>query len=256
MNNREKIKLEALDLGVGESKYCRCVFCDADHKDTFYITRISNGILYICYRASCGERGFIPSINYRNNNNNNRKFVPRPFTKETKSITDNINTLLQNRYSIDKPDWRLTLDEECLVIPLKTAEGIEWGTQTKRINPVRGAPKSVTYRESEFPAKLHFPRVPRGGYLYAVEDPISAERVPESVALLGTDLKQAGASYLVNIGITRLILALDYDALNKAYKIKQKYSLLFKDGIKIQLWGSRRDPKDMPNKEFKEVFCV
>lgn len=254
MKPTDQIKIDSIDLGVGDGAYQTCPFCNSNDKGSFYVSRNDKGLLYICYRASCGESGFIPSMSSNIGKVREKRFTPKYFTARTENIDAHLSKWIEDKYHIKVEDteWLKMCYENRLVFPTKTNEGFVWGVVTKSIDG--STPKTILYVESEFKPKIHIPHPIESPIVYVVEDIISAERIPNSVALLGTELTDYAVNYLLSLGVRQLRLALDFDALIKAHKIKNKYQLAFPEGIKIMLWPSRVDPKDMTQDELKEIF--
>lgn len=135
---------------------------------------------------------------------------------------------------------------------LQTAGRQLWGVQIKREwGTPKGAAKCCTYVHREAP-KLHYQPPLGRGTVVIVEDMLSAiklSRVIPTVCILGTHLSEECAVDLHRYYDT-LILALDYDAVEKARKLKATWECIFDISITIL----RQDVKDIPLSHLQEVF--
>lgn len=98
---------------------------------------------------------------------------------------------------------------------------------------------------------LHFPSPIRGKACIIVEDIPSANKVDKlfpCVALLGTHLNEEKLSYLLNLGIRHVIIALDNDATRKAIKLTRKFC------INTSILPLQRDLKDEPEESLKRII--
>jgi DNA primase len=251
-NVAEEIKLLGLGLNHGESVLEHCPFCKATHEKTFSVTRDGAALLFNCYRASCGESGLIYTSGSPKKLDR-KQFTSRPFTKPVRELDEVERLDLESRWYTHNADWKITTDEDWLVIPTKDASGYVWGTYIKRV-PWKffTGKKTILYTETEFPPHLHFPYPLTSTQIVLVEDPISANRVPNGVALLGTHVKKETLIYLKRLGIEHIDFALDFDAVKKAVKASREAGTMF--STKVLVWDSKVDPKDMTRIEFNAVF--
>jgi len=257
---RNEIKLLAIGLAINDNISGEvCPFCRRDDDKAFSVRRTSGGVLYRCFRVSCigNSGGFISSYDYQPSKTK-REFIPKYFTNETINFTkQEIKEFYYKYHMIPPKDWKMCLNEDRMVAPMVTFTDYIWGHQTKLLRPAtKKERKSILYTEAEFPPRLHFPHLAndyKDGCVL-VEDTISATRVPNGIALLGTDLNTAAVLYLKSCGITKVKVALDKDAWKKAIAMRNKYHLSFPDGFTVLVWKSGLDPKDMNDEEFNEVF--
>src|SRR3990167_976114 len=63
MQRKDDIRLDCLDLPLGESKRLLCPFCKGGSTGelSLSVKRVESGILYNCKRASCGKHGIVGS---------------------------------------------------------------------------------------------------------------------------------------------------------------------------------------------------
>ena len=122
-------------------------------------------------------------------------------------------------------------------------------------SPLRG-PKAISYWENRRVPLLHFEwhSEEESDSWVVVEDIVSAKRVAKyknCIALLGTHLNDDSVSFLIDMGIKNIYIALDQDAWSVAYKLKEKYSLFFRNFSVITWSNTRKDPKDQTEEQLK-----
>lgn len=97
---------------------------------------------------------------------------------------------------------------------------------------------------------LHFPSPIRSKSVIVVEDIPSANKMDRyypCVALLGTHLNEEKLSYLLNLGIRHVIIALDNDATRKAVMLSRKFC------VNTTILPLQRDLKDETDERLKEI---
>jgi hypothetical protein len=265
------IRLEAIKLLVNGQSRIVCPFCNAKHETSLSLVRFPTGVFYKCWRVSCGEKGFIPSLpNYTTT------IVPgedkaRPYLGRSEPLPQSISDWIFNSYEIHKNDqeahnMRFDPDRRRLLIPVYTVTGYNYGLVAKKVpdSPWSG-PKVSNYFDDGI-HRLHFPF---GGKaisqfsngvsrdrkeIYIVEDVLSAIKLDSmllpSVALLGTWLNSKHAVMLRNLG-EYLYIVLDPDAKEQAVRLKQMYGLLFNE---VHIVSLKKDPKDTKYSELAKVF--
>jgi len=173
------IKELGRQLSVGESKSFICPFCNATHERSFRITRTQAGLLFICFRASCDQKGIIGDPMFG-------KQEKKPF--ESKRVTYALETLplcvayeLTSRYGISVETFEEQGFKYCsilnaLYIPIYNPWGALVGEQLKKFKQDDG-PKVLSFRQLDEPL-VHFPlNQLHGNTLVLVEDAISALKV-------------------------------------------------------------------------------
>lgn len=286
-NVKEAIKLAALGLGIGIGDSSRDQSCpQCGRVGDFGITRTDQGLLYHCYRATCGFAGFISSNGneYTSKVTPQKIFEPRLFTRPLKPLTALLKPWLLQKYNIEadiaqKQGIRWSYTENRLYMPIFTYEGYQAGCVTKKLPPEFITPttdvdlynkdkKSLCYWQNDV-IKLHFPINPGRSScrsIVVVEDQLSSIRALEShhdaCALLGTTFSDAQAGYLAQRYDT-LILALDADTWQPdkdnvrkdslGYKYERRYGLLFKKFIVKRI---TKDVKDMQPDELRKELEV
>ena len=258
--------LDYQDLPTGTTRGGRCPSCG---RRRFYVTRKTDGLAYICFRASCGTQGFV--ADYATVTSATNAVKPRKnyeWTGETVQIDFADQAYFVDRFQVDLSEdssyWVKKTTDGRYVFPL-------WGTDDKlRGHVVRRAtwgytescgdlaPLEDDYSDS-FPKALTYihPDEPRCGWYHAmnehvvvmVEDCVSAMRIAQqgytAVALLGTYMPPAVMGELLRWKATTYILALDPDVQDKAYKIQRDYGGAFPDGLRVV--ELQCDPKDYDN---------
>lgn len=97
---------------------------------------------------------------------------------------------------------------------------------------------------------LHFPSRPTSDTVILVEDIPSANAMDEffpTVALLGVHLSEKKLEYLVNIGIRRVIIALDNDATRQAIRLAKRFL------ITTHVLVLQKDLKDQTKEQLAEL---
>lgn len=97
---------------------------------------------------------------------------------------------------------------------------------------------------------LHFPSPLRSRSVMLVEDIPSANKMDKfypCVALLGTNLNDKKLDYLLSLGITHVIIALDNDATRKAIKLAKKFM------ISTSILPLQKDLKDQTDEQLQEI---
>lgn len=260
MNKLNDLAFEYAGLLNGDTHRDKCPFCNAEEK-SFVITRIPEGLLYNCFRVTCGESGFIPTRS-AHTVTKAKDWVPNPYRKPYKAeFPLDISQYIQQKYHLSyiPCDWRWNASDNELVMPVRTEGDVVWGYQAKSLWPKPFEQKVKTYAELQYSPRIHIPYYASysNATYFVVEDPISAKRIEQNdrlaIALLGTVFNDVKAMHLHNIGIKNLIFCLDKDAWKKAMEFKRQYDSLF-HSIKVRVWNSGDDVKDMTQDEFNEVI--
>ena len=281
----DEVLIMAKDLELDETiSTSDCPDCMGGfQKDrAFTITRVDQGYVYNCFRASCGLCGFVPTkrapatsrIPFVTQNNTSRRtpsqrvmrplnstqnFKPKYYVDGVIALTNEQKEFLEDRYSmsraeIDSTKVRYNPMRGTYVYPIRSSTGERVGVVDRSYTGQR-KPKSLTYREIDRPL-LHFPlqySAVRKGPTYLVEDQMSATKVSRyanCVALLGCNLTDAGATVLQRV-TNKIIFALDGDATKAALRLRNEYAGMFKHVAVIQL---KRDPKDCDDETLRIVF--
>jgi len=256
--NRQ-IKLMASEYEVGDqTELLVCPFCNGGSSDepSFTMNITNEGILYLCYRASCSRKGFVPNLKFGAPPAKKKKKEPNMFTGDISPLQETMIPLLVNKFPcmtqeiIEREQIKYSHERERFLIPMFDARGYEYGLQARSYNKV---PKAISYFNVLSVPKLHFPLgYTPSKWVVLVEDQFSAmilcdQGIP-AIALLGTNLSEEDVAHLYKCGIREIIFFLDADAANKAIKFKKEYSLEFKTHV----YYHPQDPKDLKPEQIKE----
>lgn len=266
----DAVKEIALTLpdGCTDSK-SKCPDCLSNK--AFSVTREGNVLKFICFRASCGFKGIIDS----STGDFVSEYKPtgdklKLFTGELDFLNDGEVDYLASLFRI-VPDLLLKirwgLRDKRVYYPQYLADGRVMGYIARyypELNfdiPLRGA-KAYWKPVFDFPPPLLFTdlnmllEVRKQKKVVLVEDYPSALRIISQLGipcccLGGTNLYGAVIGSLIELGVERVIIVLDADAVHKALKMKKALCLMF-DVVIIPLTG--KDPKDMDEHELLNVF--
>lgn len=262
-----EIKLQALDLHVDESKLIHCVFCGAMHERSLSITRKESGVVYHCFRASCGVSGFAPSSMGQGPLHQRKMKEPKPYTG-TRIFYDHYNyPFLTERFDIDPVymDGIGIADEgrHYYLLPVHNIyrQGII-GWQLRKFDGSK--PKAILYYEDSGPYVQYVPAPSNWKYrskptIYVVEDYFSMLKVQEAcdrqnlngkaISILGTHITDELAVWIGKHS-SKVRMMLDPDAISKARKFDRDYGLVWGDSGVVLL---DQDPKDTPMDALREV---
>lgn len=254
----------ALDLGVNQSIRTVCPFCNAAHETSFTLNRTEDGIQYGCWRAKCGKRGFIPSkaMQYDPHwhKKEPKKRKPKTFSYDTVELPDELVEMFYVRYSITKDEliqngFSYAPELDRVIMPIYNYLGYEIGQVARSYDPDITGSKAINYFSD---GKSHLHYVPQGMYrngaIVCVEDipsSLRCARFGRAIAILGSYISHENILELAE-HTGEVIIALDPDATNKAFKMRNKYRAYFRN-FSIRVLS--KDPKDMSDEEIQnEIF--
>ena len=227
--------------------------------------RLPEGILYICYRASCGERGFVSSVGtiFPSAGNFLKRKESNPYTRPLQRLNAGTRRFFLQKFGLRSSEiqqFRWAPADGKVAMPILDFRGYEIGN-VLRLYPElcieqRQKPrKAISYWNSTSIPTLHFQTFKHDvRSIVLVEDIISAIKIGRHrncVALLGSHLSEKNAQHLLDLGICEVNVALDADAWDKAVKMKRQYSVLFRT-FNVLTWENKRDPKDQSDEELLE----
>ena len=238
---KNEIRLLAADMQIGDTQRVVCPFC-GDRERTFSITRHENGLLYNCYRASCGSRGFTPEPGHDLPNRPPKPKV-QPYRGELQVLGEDDFEYFSWHYDLCRDSVRDSVvdaiyrnEHDEYVLPVRNPVGRVRGYNVRQPWPGaprkgrEGAPKSKLWMHSEEPsmAWYTYPGIPRT--LVVVEDQLSAMMASEqyecdAVALLGTHMNAERAREIASVRPEEVIIALDPDATDQAFAMARKWGL-------------------------------
>lgn len=268
MSAKQIVKDTARDLGVDETVQVLCPFCKEDwemERRPMYwkpnrscsITRTNLGILYNCYRASCQRgHGFIPTV-YVDSSETKKVSKPkiRTYPCSTRELTDEEQEYLTKKFEFSAETIKdagiiYSPERSSYIFPIRTWNGYNVGVVDRDFHNQRDL-KAITYWFNDVP-KLYFTPV-QGDTVIIVEDIPSAIKVSKfvpAIALMGTSLGDKEVN-LIRKFYSKIIIALDNDAISKAVSLTRKYGFYFKTCTLLPLL---KDIKDMKYEDIKNLI--
>lgn len=263
---KDAIKLIGLDLDIDEqSAHEVCPFCKggSSHERSFRVKRVRNGLLYQCYRASCNERGFVPSLSFSNkeikkdDKLSNKRTMP--YLYDTIEVPPEYLELFYNNFELTEEDvvqqgWKYSPERDTIIQPIYNYLGYEVGINDRSYSGRK--PKSIFYYHNPRCTQLAYCRVYDNPYAKAIvltEDQVSAikvNKIMNAVSSLGTYLHPSAIVELRN-QYDNIIIWWDEDAIDKANSLAKKIGLVFDS---VQVVYTQDDPKDTPLTKIREVL--
>lgn len=267
---KQGVRLLGENLAVGESTHPTvCPTCRGGrtHERSFSVTRQAEGLLWNCYRASCGEKGFLPTATTLVPADRPKEKPLRPYYHAVRQLDQADEDYFYERFGLVHTHNRIfTSDFDEYVLPVFGPDGVLTKGYTVRQPTWSGAPESPRKGRSGVPKARVFPHAtgpmqsfygpPMGsvddGTLVVVEDQISAMAVAEAghnaVALLGTIVNNDKVREWSLLKPKQVLIALDKDATDKAFAIARKWGLAFPETRVVMLERDLKDedPHDIP----------
>jgi hypothetical protein len=265
VNKREinlAVESEGQFLAKGDSaRGLTCPVCGGGNnaERTFSVTRVDGGLVYNCYRATCGTRGFVPTSGV---------LIPakpydpnqglRPYHGEYRPITDEDREYFAQRFGLfNVPEFAIGHNEwNEYVFAVRGPDGLKVRGYTIRQKPWSGEPASprvpVPHIGSDSKSKskllMHAQGAaqswffsgsnPERGPIVLVEDHISAMKVAQAgvtgVALIGTNIDEAKVREIAMLKPSEVVIALDQDATGTAFKHARRWGLAF-DKVRVAM---------------------
>lgn len=267
MNPRNEIRDLGNQMDDGENLRTWCPFCRAQEK-SLSITRGGFAIKYMCFRATCDNKGTIMTAVTPSSDAPKKTLAAKrkDFLSKLTQIPQKIVTQLEDKYDIkqwdlSKNSWRWAPDEDenkgRLYIPIVSAYGKTIGAVLRSLEKTV-VPKARTYLEdASAPAMSCYET--HGVYLsqtvVMVEDPFSALRVARhsrrTICLLGVDFDEFKANVVRNFAGLTPVMWLDPDAFGKAMAYKAKYKPVLPE---MKIIKSSVDPKDMDDQDIAKML--
>ncbi len=268
--SKAEVKLIGESLQVGEdSGFVSCPFCRAPHEQKFSVKRLEHGLLYNCFRASCGEGSFIPTGYWSLPDEKIHKKEPKrkPYLGRLHDLEECDSQFFQNAWDIVPRDFKVTdRDEYALPILSPTLREYQrlkgWVIRQPKWKGVvgcprqgigkEGYPKALTYKDDPLESKLSWgwTRDYRQ-HVVLVEDILSAWKVTQAgvgvgVSMNGTTIGKAEVEEICQERPLIVSIWLDPDATDAAYKLQSKYGLAFNF---CNIITTNVDPKDVAKEE-------
>lgn len=250
MNYREEITLLSEGMGLGETIRVLCPACGggSSKERSLTITLRESGLVWNCFRTNCpmspGREGGVLPSNFKT-----------PALKKNKEFDGRLSPLkeshlkrVQDLWGItDPPYWWWTVDYGGRVAmsvrsPLYRHRG--WVLRSV----TGGTPKALTYIDNNEEA-LSWYKKEKGAPTVLVEDIPSAVRAAQhvnAVSLLGTNVGLGRAEEIAQYAPRPIVIALDQDATDQAFRIAHKWGLLWDNVIVLPL---EHDLKDLNDQE-------
>lgn len=268
MKPRDDIRMEGALLGIGDTRRILCPFCRGGQSNerSMNITRTADGVLYNCHRVSCPSRpGFVGS---------GAQGPQVPIERPPDHYEGELHTLLasdakafRERFGIEAGDDILYNEHDEYVLPIYGPDGYvrgynvrqPWDGMPRKGRPNR--PKSRVYMHSLTPVQSTYQGVVMGGdsRVLLVEDQLSALKASQhaavswAVALMGAYLDIPRVREIAMLRPSEVLLALDADATEEAFKLARNYGLAFP---KMRVVILDRDIKDTPSNKINEVLGI
>jgi hypothetical protein len=268
---RGSIRLLAADLYVGDTaSNILCPFCGVQHEKKFSITRTEGGLLYNCYRAKCGESGFVPDEGAWIQRTKPDVPVDRPYIQKLYPIEDIDVEFFEHHFGISTSyirQIRLTEDGR-YALPLFSPQGARrgwcirqpvWSGLPQIRGAVPGMPKAQTYKDRAYYPNTGWSRTapqirPK---IVLTEDVFSAAKVAAAgyttVSLQGISLSYDGAKEIKQADPLFVAIWLDPGAESAAYRLLDKWGLTFNYTCVIV---GDKDPKYYSKDEIEEKLSV
>src|SRR5690625_1972746 len=261
----KKIMEEGLHLAEGETARCTCPVCRATHEKSCKIRRTEKGLVYKCFRASCGAKGLINSKgNFTQRRNFPEKKLSNKYGGKTYLLSDHTRQFLGRKFYLEDSilnSFRET-GEGDVMLPIRNELGQRYGWINRRwkgLYDKERNPKAINYYDNRDGTSLHFTFDISNPVttVVAVEDYISAERIGKyvpCVSLLGTNLLGRDAVLLRELGVQSLVILLDSDANQASLKLRNKHELMFDEVKSVVRNQKELDPKDMLPEELEDLL--
>lgn len=280
MRNAEQTEVEmlAIDLGVDESQNgLLCPFCQGGRSGerTFSITRISDGVLHNCWRASCeAGRGFVPTVGILRDPAKPRDPKPdKHYTGQYLPLEKSDRNYFLERFDLDvHPHGPIGVtDRNEHVLQVLNPLGMARGYAVRR-GGWQGTPATPRSWRADGPKTRIFmndsQQIPQSwqqnhGFavrrpvrrVVLVEDGLSALKIQQNgdtgVALLGTHLEATKVREISMQKPTEVIIALDNDATAQALRMAGTWGLAFP---RTRVAVLERDLKDVSRDEVRRIL--
>lgn len=259
---KKEIQLSAIYLDFGETEGGNfCPFCQATHERKLSITRTETGVLYNCYRASCGKAGFIPTGHWEYEpprEGTGKKKENKPYKKDLFPLNIDHKNFFYGQWDIAPIGFMINEYDE-YALPILNPIGLRKGwimrkPSWKGVTPPEGKPirpgaKALTYKDSAGFSKLSWSPLisnePRN--VVIVEDILSAWKVGQAhedlrgVAINGANVGYAEVKEIMETRPYSVTIWLDPDATKQAFSILNKWGLSMP---RCSVVTSIQDPKD------------
>lgn len=258
---RQEAEMLAQELALGQTRYARCPVCDGAKK--FSVTRLAHSIVWNCFRDSCPVKGHsvtsyatIPARPAEK-----KPWKLRPYTGVLQQPSAGCLQWLIDHYDILNPE-RLRMDDRGrFALPVQDPSEWErgWGLRDPTSWGAPWAvdwdgPKTMLYMHSQGPSQSWYP-ASDCNTVVLVEDMLSAMVCQaggvSACALLGTQLDNDKVREIGQGMWKQVIIALDNDATESAFKLARKWGLAFNRTRVVPL---ERDLKEEDCDDVREIL--
>lgn len=277
MNLKRVVEDEGRSLAVGQSSgRIACPICEGGRTSeaTFSVTRIDTGLLYNCFRATCGTSGYLVTSGVLLQPQLPPVDRQKPYygTFEPVHAGSPAGQYFVKRFRLETwPAYSIGYNaDNHYVLPIFNPLGRErgynirmkrWGGELRDNNFGQERDiKNRVFMHSTEPVQSWYINRQLGNpraEVVLVEDQISAIKLWNegitSVALLGTELNEEKVREIAQFGAKTVIIALDRDATTKAFKHARKWGLAF-PSVKVAMLNG--DIKDTPFEETRTALGV
>ena len=262
-NAKTEALLLAEQLPLNETIYSDCPSCGGRKK--LSVTRVREGVLWNCFKDSCSVRGrsivqgeLLPP--------KKKQTRLKPYRKPLYSLEAEDMQYVRERFHVHLTRGRCPMqrteddryamwvrDPRLYTRGYMIRNGWSGEPECPRVSDWDG-PKAVLYMHTVGPTLAWYP-VSGESRLVLVEDQMSALRAQEegvsACALLGTDLDNDKVREIAMVRPTEVIIALDADATESAFKLARKWGLAFP---KTRVAVLERDLKDEADGDISYVL--
>jgi hypothetical protein len=253
--------LEAAGLPVGGSMRVPCPFCRGPGR-SLSVTREPTGILYNCYRASCGTAGHIATAGHLLTAER-RDAEPelKPWTEPQLPLEPADYAYFGTKYELDKDITGMYIsraEDGRYLLPALNARGHERGIIARV--PWDGAPRATAYGGPKAVAYWHA-HGPRQALYRGVNGPShKPTAITRRVLLVEDQLSAIMASQTGLFAWTvsmlkprEVIIAFDADASERGFRWARKWGLAFP---KTRVAMLERDIKDTPMYDIADALGI
>ena len=234
-------RLLAEHLPVNESLRSACPECG---DSTFSVTRLRHSVVWNCFKASCPVKGY-STTSAASVEPPRRKKSLRPYTGAVERLSEEDLDYFRKRFDLElTPEGpiRASTDDRYIFPIYDSLERIRgyilrqpvWsGAPRSPRKGTRGSQaKALTYMHAQGPTQSWYPSAgTETTDLVLVEDQLSAISAQQggvnAVALLGTHLNNDKVWEISQWQPSQVIIALDADATDQAFKLARKWGLAF-----------------------------
>jgi len=253
--------LAASQMPLNETVYRDCPSCGGKKK--FSVTRTAHGVLWNCFKLSCREKGSdIVSGELLPPNRKSTKI--KPYTRPYLPMTILDQEYFDERFGHVPMDVKLTEDSARYLLPVYTPNQYIRGWVAREPwddwAPVSGTgrqPKAVLYMHAEGPTQSWYHMFGGPRIVVLVEDQMSGYAVQQAgisaCALMGTNLDNDKVREIAQEHPKEVIIALDADATDQAFKLARKWGLAFP---KTRVAILKRDLKDERIEDIPQILGV